>query len=45
MPCGSFCTRASRRNFHDVRMDIVAVVIGVAMFAILLILIEAVDRI
>jgi hypothetical protein len=45
MPDRAFCTRASRPEIQDVPMDILAVVIGVAMFALLWILIEGVDRV
>jgi hypothetical protein len=37
--------RASCVNAHSARMDIVAIVIGIAAFAILLLLIEGIDRI
>jgi hypothetical protein len=37
--------RSSRRSTHSDGMDVVAVVIGIAMFAILIVLIEGIDRV
>jgi hypothetical protein len=42
---GGFCTDPSRPSVQDVRMDIVAVLIAVAAFAIMLGLISAIDQI
>jgi hypothetical protein len=40
-----FVTRSSRIDPHIDRMDLVAIFIGVAMFAILLWMIEGIDRV
>jgi hypothetical protein len=45
MPGAGFCTRPSRGRVHDRCMDILAVAMGLAAFAILLGLIFAIDRI
>jgi hypothetical protein len=37
--------RASYQGAHSGRVDVVAIVIGIAMFAILLFLIEGIERI
>jgi hypothetical protein len=38
-------TRATWRRAHSGRVDVVAIVIGIAMFAILLAIIEGIERI
>jgi hypothetical protein len=45
MAAGHFYMRPSRPAGQDARMDIVAVVLGVAMFAVLFGLIYGIDRI
>jgi hypothetical protein len=45
MPAPRFCTRASRAATEHVYMDIVAVLLGVLMFAILLALVAGIERI
>jgi hypothetical protein len=40
-----FVTRPSHINHHIERMDIVYIVLGIAMFAVLLLLIEGIDRV
>jgi hypothetical protein len=45
MATGPFYMRPSRLADHDRRMDIVAVVLGIAMFAVLFGLIYGIDRI
>jgi hypothetical protein len=45
MRAGRFCTAPSRNAIHDVAMDVIAIAMGIAAFAILLGLIFAIDRI
>lgn len=45
MRAGCIVMHPSRVSHHDVPMDVVAIVIGVAMFAILLAMVAGIDRI
>jgi hypothetical protein len=45
MPCAGFVMRPSRDGSHDVAMDVVAIVMGIAMFAILLAMVAGIDKI
>jgi hypothetical protein len=45
MPQGRFCTGPSRRRGDHLVMDIVAVLLGVLMFAVLIAVIYGIDRI
>jgi hypothetical protein len=40
-----FVTRSSRAGAHSARMDVVYIVLGIVMFAILLVMIEGIDRV
>jgi hypothetical protein len=44
-PPGAFCTSPARRLADDRNMDLVAVVLGLVMFAVLLMLIEGIDKV
>ena len=39
------CTPSSRAGGHDCVMDVVAVILGIAMFAVLYLLVFGIDRI
>jgi hypothetical protein len=45
MPEPRFCTRASRRRADSAGMDVIAIVIGVAFFAAMVLFIEGLDRV
>ncbi len=45
MPGARIVMRPSRAVHHDAGMDVVAIVIGIAMFAILLAMIAGIDKI
>lgn len=45
MPRGDFCTRTSSPASHDAVMDVLAIVLGVVMFAVLLALVFGIDAI
>jgi hypothetical protein len=45
MRAARFVMRPLRPTHHDVPMDVVAIVIGIAMFAILLAMVAGIDKI
>jgi hypothetical protein len=45
MPPQRSCTRPSRGGAEDVCMDILAIFLGLLMFAVLYLLIEGIDRV
>ncbi|HUE25182.1 MAG TPA: hypothetical protein VMP89_00295 [Solirubrobacteraceae bacterium] len=45
MPPPSFCIPPSRGERHDLHMDVVAVLLGILMFAVLYVLIIGIDRV
>lgn len=45
MPVPRFCMPSSLRGAQDVAMDVVAILIGIAMFAVLLAIVYGIERI
>jgi hypothetical protein len=45
MRSARFVTRPSRPGTHSDGMDVVAVILGIVMFALLLLIVEGIDRV